>query len=219
MAEKKTLKYYFSTEGKTEQYYLEHLQNLINSCAEAAYKVSFTMKPISPKSYVKRINILNKSTIFHLFDFESNESEFETHFKNVLAEMRAAEKLGKKVIYKNGYSNLTFELWILLHKTDLNRSFANRKNYLSHINKIFGTKYQSLNEYKEEKHFKSILQKLTLDDVISAVNRMKNIIKNNIENGYKKKSYLGYVWYSENPSSELGDIIGSILKDCGIKLG
>lgn len=31
MAEKQTLKFYFSTEGETEKWYLEHLQTLINN--------------------------------------------------------------------------------------------------------------------------------------------------------------------------------------------
>lgn len=31
MIEKKTVKYYFSTEGQTEKWYLEYLENLINS--------------------------------------------------------------------------------------------------------------------------------------------------------------------------------------------
>ena len=38
---KSTLKYYFSVEGETEQWYLEWLQEQINNAPEAACKVSF----------------------------------------------------------------------------------------------------------------------------------------------------------------------------------
>ena len=38
---KSILKYYFSVEGDTEQWYLEWLQNQINNASNAAKKVSF----------------------------------------------------------------------------------------------------------------------------------------------------------------------------------
>ena len=38
---KSTLKYYFSVEGETEQWYLEWLQDQINNAPEAVSKVSF----------------------------------------------------------------------------------------------------------------------------------------------------------------------------------
>lgn len=55
MAEKQTLKFYFSTEGETERWYLEHLQTLINNCTEAEYKVSFIIKVCRPKTFIKRV--------------------------------------------------------------------------------------------------------------------------------------------------------------------
>lgn len=54
--------------------------------------------------------------------------------------MISAEKMGKDIKYENGYSNLTFELWILLHKTDCNGCTSERKNYLEKINKTFNKK-------------------------------------------------------------------------------
>lgn len=39
---KSTLKYYFSVEGETEQWYLEWLQDQINNAPEAVSKVSLT---------------------------------------------------------------------------------------------------------------------------------------------------------------------------------
>lgn len=213
---KRCLKFYFSAEGETECYYLQHLKYLINLCDNAKYKVDFDAKPLAPKSYIKRLNIREKTTVYHLFDYEGREADCRTHFENVLSQMKSAQKLGREVIYKNGYSNLTFELWILLHKTELNGAISHRKNYLEYINKAFGTKYQSLKEYKEEKHFKEILKGISLDDVKEAVKRMSTIMQNNKYNGYEEKRMDGFSWYAENPASALGEIIGYILQDCGI---
>lgn len=41
MAEKTTLKYYFSVEGETEKWYLEHLSALINQADKSLCKVVF----------------------------------------------------------------------------------------------------------------------------------------------------------------------------------
>lgn len=217
MAEKQTLKFYFSTEGETEKWYLEHLQTLINNCTEAEYKVSFIIKVCRPKTFIKRVVNISRTTIYHFFDVESVESEYIARFNGVFDEMLNAEKMGKEIKYENGYSNLTFELWILLHKVDCNGSIYERKNYLEKINKTFNTRFQGIKEYKEENHFKNILKTITLDDVRKAITRAKSIDKNNQQNGYTKVNYEKYSWYKENPSTAVGNIIGEIINKCEIK--
>lgn len=154
--------------------------------------------------------------INHFFDVESTEPEYETRFKKVLDNLKNAEKLGKSVQYYPAYTNLTFELWMILHKIDYNTSVSDRKSYLSGINKAFNVNYQGLKEYKEEKHFKQILNQISLDDVKAAVQRADKIMQENKNRGYKPKSHLNYSWYAENPSTELGSIIGKILLECGV---
>ncbi|MCR5762360.1 MAG: RloB family protein [Treponema sp.] len=72
--------------------------------------------------------------------------------------------MGKSIKYELGYSNIDFELWIILHKKDLFGSVGSKSQYLKNINQIFGTKYEGLKEYKEEKNFKQILSQITLED-------------------------------------------------------
>ena len=55
--------------------------------------------------------------------------------------MSEAEQLGKDINYKLGYSNFTFELWIILHKTDCNGAKTNRKQYLFDLNKTIKDKF------------------------------------------------------------------------------
>jgi len=138
-------KYYFSTEGETEELYLKHLEKLINADKK---RVAFVVKASRPMSFIKQITFLNRITVYHLFDVESNETEYVSRFKTTLDEMKGAERLGKTVIYKTCYSNFTFELWMILHKMEQNGAVAGRKNYLVGINKAFNKKFQSLNEFK-----------------------------------------------------------------------
>lgn len=212
---KSTKKYYFSVEGETEKWYLEWLKHIINQTDEATFKVSFNC-PVqkNPLKRVKSLVVTGKTEIYHLSDYESDEPFHVKEFKETMDKMKKAKSLGKQITYKFGYTNLTFDLWIILHKANCNGSFAHRRQYLTHINRAYNEKFESMKEFKHEKNFNNILNQLTLKDVIAAVNRAKTIMKRNKENGYVIHEYKGYKYYKENPSLAIWEVIEKILKDC-----
>lgn len=212
---KPTRKYYFSVEGETEQWYLKWLQDKINETPEAVFKV-FLDCPIqkNPLKRVKSLVVTRRTEIYHISDYESDEPIHVVEFRETMDNMKKAKELGKQVTYKFGYTNLTFDLWIVLHKTDCNGSFAHRRQYLSPINRAFNENFESMAEYKHENNFKRILNQLTLLDVIAAVNRAKFIMQSNKENGYVLQEYKGYKYYKENPSLAIWEVIEKILRDC-----
>ena len=122
----------------------------------------------------------------------------------------------KKIKYTLGYSNYTFELWIILHKKSCNGSLTNRKQYLDPINQIFEENFEDLDKYKHEDDFKRCLRKLSLDDVISAIKRADVIMNNNIKDDKKVISYKTYSYYKDNPALSIHDVIRNIFFDCGI---
>ena len=81
---KKTKKYYFTVEGETEQWYLQWLENTINSTESALYKVSISC-PVNknPAKYAKSLTVIGRMRIYHLSDYESDEEEKPTT-KNTL---------------------------------------------------------------------------------------------------------------------------------------
>ena len=101
----------------------------------------------------------------------------------------------KKIDYELGYSNFTFELWMVLHKKTCNGSFANRSQYLEPINQAYGEKFEDLAHYKREDNFKRCLSKLSLEDVKSAIGRAQAITENNKAGGKKIITYMGYKYY------------------------
>lgn len=215
---KETRKYYFSVEGETEKWYLDWLQKTINAIPESKYNVKLDAKiQKDPLARVKGMTLLEQTEITHVFDRESEDSIHTKQFQETLDRMSDAEQLGKDINYKLGYSNFTFELWIILHKADCNGAKTNRKQYLSDLNKAYGEKFEDLNEYKRENDFKRILKKLTIEDVISAVRRAETIMKRNEESGYRLQQYKGYSFYKENPSLSVWEIVDKILKECEIK--
>ena len=212
---KRPLKYYFSVEGETEQWYLEWLQNQINNSPEAASKVSFNKQiQKDPLRRAKSLAITDKVEIWHLSDYESSEEVHVKQFKETMDRMAATKSLKKQITYRFGYSNFTFDLWIILHKMDCRGSFLHRKQYITPINNAYNENFENMEDFKREANFKRCLKKLTLRDVIEAVKRAKAIMEINKQNGYTLHQYRGYSYYKENPSLMIWEIIEKILKDC-----
>lgn len=105
---KTTNKFFFSVEGETEQWYLKWLQNMINSTEAATHKVSFDC-PVqkNPMKRAKSMVVTGKTEIWHISDYESEEEIHVKQFRETMDNMKAANKLGKQITYKFGYSNFT----------------------------------------------------------------------------------------------------------------
>lgn len=130
--------YYFSVEGDTEQWYLEWLQRKINAEPAAKYTVKLDSKvEKDPVKRTKRLTIIGKTEITHLCDYESGEEKHQKEFRTVMDRMKEAQNSGKTVKYYFGYSNFTFELWILLHMTDCHTPLAHREQYLPLLNRTY----------------------------------------------------------------------------------
>ncbi|WNS41579.1 RloB family protein [Paenibacillus sp. MMS20-IR301] len=214
---KQTLRYFFSVEGETEDLYLKRLQTLINSEPSANYKVSLDSKvEKDPVKRAKSINITGKTKITHWYDYESNQPVHTTQFQTMIDRLRQTEKLGKQINYSLGYSNFTFELWIILHKNDSNRPYQDRSQYLQPINSAYAEQFANLDTYKQKDNFNRVLGKISLQDVKMAVTRAKKIMENNVGNGYQELQYKKYTFYRENPSLTIWESVDQILEDCGL---
>ena len=105
---------------------------------------------------------------------------------------------------------------IVLHKKKCNGSLTDRTQYLSHINQIFGEKFENLDQYKHENNFKRCLSKLGLDDVRAAIQRAKEIMKVNKDNGKSLIRHGGYEYYEDNPALTMHEAVEKILVESGL---
>ncbi|MEG0794134.1 MAG: hypothetical protein RSD97_10860 [Lachnospiraceae bacterium] len=94
-----------------------------------------------------------------------------------------------------------------MHRVDCNAATTHRKNYFTPLNRAYDEHFEDMKEYKHEDNFKRCLGKLSLENVIDAVNRAKRIMTCNEENGYVLQQYKGYKYYKENPSMAIHEII------------
>ena len=156
-----------------------------------------------------------ESVYTSLLNDEANLEDDVKKFHKILDDMKEVSKINNSLKYKLGYSNFTFELWIILHKKDLKGPLTDKKQYLKYINEIFDEDFKSLDEYKEEKNFKRVVEQITLEDIINAIKRAEKIRDHNKE--YNKQIKYGkYIYYKENPDLEINESIEKILNDCEI---
>ena len=215
MSERRNIKYFFSVEGETELFYFKHLKELIVAEEKRIANPVIRAEKLSPSKFVKKLSVIHPCSITAVYDVEDNDQDHRIRFENTLKEMKKSEKLGKAIKYELGYSNIDFELWILLHKKDMFGSISSRSQYLNNITSVFGTKFQGLNEYKVEKNFNQILSQITLEDVKTAITRADKIIKQRSSEDKPLKS-SGYEWYERNPSLSVHSAINKILLECGV---
>lgn len=207
--------HYFSVEGETEKWYLEHLNRLIRNAPCKTRSVTIVPKhDKSPKSCVQKIPNLYGIEITHVCDVESRDDAHRAAFHKILSEIKAA-RCGK-VNYHLGYSNYSFELWILLHKADFASALSHRDRYLPLINKAYGTVFPGLADYKKEANFKRLLEKIHLQDVIAAIERAKRIMSQHEEHGHKISMHAGISYCDENPALSIHESIEAVLRQCGL---
>lgn len=123
-------------------------------------------------------------------------------------------KQQKGLKYELGYSNFTFELWMVLHKIDCYGCLTHKGQYLSFINKAYGQDFNALKTFKKEDNFKKCLAKVELSDIKVAIERSKNIMEKRKANRDIEVSYCTYKYYEENPALSIWESIEAILKKC-----
>lgn len=217
MSKKLNKHYYFSVEGETEKWYLDHLKRLINAESESRYNVVIYRKvQTSPLSFAKTVTVTSKIDITHWFDYESSEQVHVERFLRTIDELKKSSSIrGKQITYTMGYSNLTFELWMALHKINCTH-VVHRDHYLQFINRAFHENFTEIGTYKEEGNFHRALTKISLNDIKEAIKRAKVIMHGNDENGLSVLQHRGYCYFRDNPSLTIHESVERILDDCGL---
>ena len=213
MRRKNKLEYKFTVEGQTECQYLNWLQNTINNCQDKfTVKISVQVD-LYTTAEIKSMSSFSSMTITHLCDIEGKEEMYKKRFQKIIDQLANINRLGKNIEYQLGYSNLSFELWMILHKCNYAKSVVNCNAYLDEINKCFNKKFESLNKYKREENFKQCLDQLNINDVCTAIKRSKQLMKEKID---KKVEYKKFEYYENNPSLTIWEQIEKIIKDCEV---
>ena len=214
---KESKEFIMSVEGENcENLYFRHLAKLINNSERNRYNLSVDPKKTSPLKMAKRVGYkrqFSKLPFVHIQDIEDYYDDYQkSKFYSLINDLREAEEL-LETSYELGYSNYTFELWMLLHVADMNYSVASRDKYLEPIKKWFNRDYKNIGEFKAEIEFQSILDSyVTLDSVSSAIKRAEKIIRE--KDGKGLEEYKGFKFYHDNPDLTVHMVVKKILNAC-----
>ena len=226
MIKKESRQFNISVEGiNCEKMYFEHLAKLINS-SDSTYNLKVAPRKMSPMQYARRNAYKpvakrkdnKKLPYIHVQDIEDYYSEFHKNkFFGMIDEMREAEReFG--ISYELGYSNYTFELWMLLHVADMDYSVQDRKAYLSPINRWFHRDFADLDEFKQEAAFQEILDEfVTLDSIRHAIRRAEKIVEQNAQGRKVSENYRGLTFYHDNPDVSVHEVVRLIFEVCEVK--
>lgn len=200
-------KYYCVCAGLQEEMYLDHVATLL----KAFPKRVVTFNRIIDKPYR-----LEKSYVEYdcaaLFDYDFDDDDFTRNIK-LCDRLNNAHKPTKrkkgKYIY-HAFSNVNFDLWLILHKEEFNRSVLKNDAYQQDVRRIYGL--GSMENIKSEKAIKKILDQITLEDIKNAISRADRIRSGKIDTD---KRVIGSTICYPDPDFSIHQFLKVVLADCG----
>jgi hypothetical protein len=105
---------------------------------------------------------------------------------------------------------VNFDLWLILHKEDYNKSVSRNDAYISDVRRIFGL--DQTDNIKNEEVINKILSQITLDDVKSATQRAETIRKSKVKADSAK---IGSTTIYSNPDFSIHEFLKAVLEDSG----
>jgi hypothetical protein len=194
-------------DGQQETMYLNHVAKLIKDFPKKVVKFN-TFEDL-PHRLEKRYENYDSAAVF---DFDYNDVEFKRNIEICDAlnkRLKPSKRKEGRHIY-HAYSSVNFDLWLILHKEDYNKSVSRNDAYISDVRRIFGLK--STDDIKNEDVIKRILSQITLDDVKSAIRRAESIRKNKVK---ADSTRIGNTTIYSNPDFSIHEFLRAVLEDSG----
>ena len=177
-------------DGQQEKSYFEHFAKLI--------KKNYTNASIK-FNRVENFKTLTKSSTalprVAVFDYDNDKIEFENK-----ARSRDIKSL---------YTNLNFDLWILLHKKKYNKVVVNNDDYVDEVRKAYGL--DDTADIKKKSVIEIILNQIEIEDIKYAIQNAKKIMQSKIE--ADKKIINRNFYYYDNPSMNIHEFFEKILNE------
>ena len=183
---KREFRCYF--EGDQEKKYFEHIGKKVKEI-DPCISLKFRK--------VNKLKVLDESSTdvpkIAVFDYDSNKQEFEKKVKMC----RKTRIL---------YSNLNFDLWLLLHKKQFRKSVIGNDSYVDEIRKEYNL--DSTANIKAEDNINKILDQIEISDIKRAIKNAKEIMNAKLESDriYVKKNFS----YYPNPSMSIQEFLDEL---------
>ena len=192
-AEEIRLQYFCVCEGQQEKMYLGRLSRLLKTDRR---RVTFIIKQGLPGSILKQRSIRYDKAV--LFDHDGNKEAFR---KGLNACLRAK--------CDHAYSNLNFDLWLLLHKRNFTSCVSDNRAYVKNIRDAFMLDKEA--DIKNQKTLERILGQIELSDVKTAINRAQWIRDHKLPGDAER---ICTITCYKNPDLSIHEFIIKVLAEC-----
>lgn len=105
---------------------------------------------------------------------------------------------------------MNFDLWLILHKEDYNKSVSSNDAYVEDVRKIYGL--GATENIKKKSVIEKILVQITLDDMKKAMERASNIRERKLDSD---KMVIGSSVCYPDPDFSIHEFLKAVLLDCG----
>lgn len=119
-------------EGQQETMYLAHIARLLTHFPERVVKFNTTIG--SPSELKKHYEEYDSAA---LFDQDGRQNAFEEGIRVCQALDRLGQRSRSKKHVYHAYSNVNFDLWLILHKEDFTRPVASNDAYVPDVRRIY----------------------------------------------------------------------------------
>ena len=187
--------------------YFDHLAKLIKDFPKKVVKFNTFID--SPHRLEKRYEEYDSAAIF---DYDFNETEFYRNIEicnQLNKKLKPTKRNSGRHIY-HAYSNVNFDLWLILHKQDYNKRVSKNDAYINDVRRVYGLK--RADDIKSEDVINKILGQITLKDVKEAIKRAENI--RIIKEESDSKNIFNTLIY-ENPDFSIHEFLRFVLEDSG----
>ncbi len=186
---------------------MQHLSRLVSNFPNKVIQFDTTIA--SPIQLEKFYQDSDRAAVF---DHDLNEQRFRKYVEK-------CDYLNKKYgpgprkpgqITYHAYSNINFDLWLILHKENFNRPVTSNHAYQSAVRRIYGLAKDD--NIKKKGAIKKILDQISLDNVKTAILRADEI-KNS-----KLKSDMvitGQTEHYGNPDFSINYFLRQVLTESG----
>lgn len=209
-ARKPELLYIVGCEGKNQETkYFEKVQEIINSIPSRKCNVLFDFAEpfggdplcVVERTVTKSIGKTNKAAIF---DYDGKKKKYE----------QALELANdNKIDIRN--TNYCFDLWMILHKEDYFVQVSHQDDYADELRRVYGLPSDA--NIKKEANVELAVNKISLQDIISAIQRAEWIESINSENT-PNVTEIKQLPYYDNPDTQMHVVLKKIFRKAGISI-
>lgn len=192
-------------EGQQEVMYLNHLASLLKQMPQRI--VTFNTSEGNARRLMKNYTEYDNAC---LFDYDFEEAQFKDNIEicNSLQRKSLSTKNGKKVYH--AFSNVNFDLWLVLHKEEFSRPVTSNDSYISTVRRLYSL--PSTMDIKTKAAMENILCQITLPEVKKAIERAGRIRSSKLQ---ADRHLIGSTVYYDNPDFSIHEFLKIVLKDCG----